>query len=140
MTPRRTARRRSTPTRRPRRPAATPFKRPENGQFKPGTGFKKFFFAETGDTTLTTEAGTQYGGFGAIQELSQDPKSDKGTLRLFYQSDKTHSSFDNVTFFDKTHVIFVQDQGDGLHSSLNALDSGFMFDVNVGLLQAATSR
>ena len=57
--------------------------------FKPGTGFKKFFFAETGDTTLTTEAGTPYGGFGAIQELTQDPKSDKGTLRLFYQSDKT---------------------------------------------------
>ena len=108
----------------------TPFKRPENGQFKPGTGFKRFYFAETGDTTLATEAGTQYGGFGAIQELQQDPKSDKGTLRLFYQSDKTHSSFDNVTFFDKTHVIFVQDQGDGLHSSINALDSAFMFDVN----------
>jgi len=27
-------------------------------------------------------------------------------------------------------VIFVQDQGDGLHSSINALDSAFMFDVN----------
>ena len=65
-----------------------------------------------------------------MQELSQNPKSDKGTLRLFYQSDKTHSSFDNVTFFDKKHVIFVQDQGDGLHSALNALDSAFMFDVN----------
>jgi hypothetical protein len=108
----------------------TPFKRPENGQFKPGTGFKRFYFAETGDTTLTTEAGGAYGGFGAIQELRQDPNSDRGTLRLFYQSDKTHSSFDNVTFFDRTHVIFVQDQGDGLHSSLNALDSAFMFDVN----------
>jgi hypothetical protein len=110
--------------------SATPFKRPENGQFEPGTAFHKFLFAETGDTTLTTEAGTQYGGFGAIQELRQDPKSDKGTLRLFYQSDKNHSSFDNVTFFDKTHVIFVQDQGDGLHTALNALDSAFMFDVN----------
>ena len=109
---------------------ATPFKRPENGQFEPGTGFHKFLFAETGDTTLTTEAGSQYGGFGAVQELSQNPKSDKGKLRLFYQSDKNHSSFDNVTFFDKKHVIFVQDQGDGLHSSLNALDSAFMFDVN----------
>jgi hypothetical protein len=108
----------------------TPFKRPENGQFKPGTGFKKFLFAETGDTTLTTEAGTDFGGFGAIQELQQDPKSDKGTLRLFYQSDKTHSSFDNVTFFDKTHVIFVQDQGSGLHDSIG-FDSAYMFDVNV---------
>jgi hypothetical protein len=108
----------------------TPFKRPENGQFKPGTGFKKFLFAETGDTTLASEAGTDFGGFGAIQELQQDPKSDTGTLRLFYQSDKTHSSFDNVTFFDKTHVIFVQDQGAGLHDSIG-LDSAFMFDVNV---------
>jgi Bacterial protein of unknown function (DUF839) len=107
----------------------TPFKRPENGQFKPGTGFKKFFFAETGDTTLTTEAGTSYGGFGAVQELSQDPKSDKGSLRLFYQSDKDHSSFDNVTFLDKTHLIFVQDQGDGLHGSIG-FDSAFLFDVN----------
>jgi hypothetical protein len=107
----------------------TPFKRPENGQFKPGTGFKKFFFDETGDTTLASEAGADYGGFGAIQELSQDPKSDKGTLRLFYQSDKAHSGFDNVTFFDKTHMIFVQDMGDGFHTSINALDSAFMFDA-----------
>ncbi|MDX6539088.1 MAG: hypothetical protein QOI71_698 [Gaiellales bacterium] len=108
----------------------TPFKRPENGQFKPGAGFTRFYFAETGDTTLASEAGADYGGFGGIQELQQDPKSDKGTLRLFYQSDKAHSSFDNVTFFDRTHMILVQDQGDGLHSSLNALDSAFMFDVN----------
>jgi hypothetical protein len=107
----------------------TPFKRPENGVFKPGTGFRKFFFTETGDTTLTTEAGAAYGGFGAIQELSQDPKSDKGTLRLFYQSDKDHSSFDNITFFDKSHVIAVQDAGDGLHTSLNELDSAYMFDA-----------
>jgi hypothetical protein len=107
----------------------TPFKRPENGQFKPGTGFKKFFFDETGDTTLASEAGADYGGFGGIQELSQDPKSDKGTLRLFYESDKAHSGFDNVTFFDRTHVIFVQDMGDGFHTSINALDSAFMFDA-----------
>ena len=45
----------------------TPFKRPENGVFKPGTGFKKFFFTETGDTTLTTEAGT------LVRRLRRDP-------------------------------------------------------------------
>jgi len=28
----------------------TPFKRPENGQFRPGSDFKQFFFDETGDT------------------------------------------------------------------------------------------
>ena len=30
--------------------SATPFKRPENGQFRPGTGFREFYFDETGDT------------------------------------------------------------------------------------------
>jgi uncharacterized protein DUF839 len=108
---------------------ATPFKRPENGVFKPGTDFRKFYFSETGDTTLASEAGTQYGGFGTLQELTQDPKSNSGTLRLFYQSDTTHSSFDNVTFFDKSRLIAVQDQGDGLHASIG-LDSAFMFDTH----------
>ena len=70
--------RRSTPTRRPRRPAARRSSGPENGQFKPGIEFNKFFFAETGDTTLTTEAGTQYGGFGAIQELHAEPEERQG--------------------------------------------------------------
>ena len=31
---------------------ATPFKRPENGQFLPGSGFLTFFFCPTGDTDL----------------------------------------------------------------------------------------
>ena len=46
--------------------SATPFKRPENGQFRPGTGFRQFVFDETGDTDLNTEAGSQYGGFGSL--------------------------------------------------------------------------
>src|SRR5438045_8378458 len=29
---------------------ATPFKRPENGQFQPGSNFQSFFFVVTGDT------------------------------------------------------------------------------------------
>ena len=35
----------------------TPFKRPENGQFQPGSRFKTFFFDETGDTNNLSEAG-----------------------------------------------------------------------------------
>src|SRR5262245_3485816 len=35
----------------------TPFKRPENGQFRPGSDFTQFFFDETGDTNIKTEAG-----------------------------------------------------------------------------------
>jgi hypothetical protein len=108
----------------------TPFKRPENGVFKPGTDFHKFFFTETGDTSASTEAGTTYGGFGGIFELKQDPESDKGWLKIFYVSDKTHSSFDNLTFFTNKQLLVGQDQGDGLHTSINALDSAFMFDVN----------
>jgi hypothetical protein len=41
----------------PAQPAAkqgTPFKRPENGQFRPGSHFKQFFFDETGDTDATS--------------------------------------------------------------------------------------
>jgi hypothetical protein len=108
----------------------TPFKRPENGQFQPGSRFKTFFFDETGDTNSLTEAGAKYGGFGSILQLTQDPKQNSGTLRLFYLSDAPHSSFDNVAFYDKTHMVFVQDMGDGLHTQINALDSGFLFDTN----------
>ena len=101
----------------------TPFKRPENGQFEPGTKFKKFFFDETGDTTLTTEAGADYGGFGAVRSSRRTRRATRARCGSSTCRTRRHSSFDNVTFFDKKHVIFVQDQGDGLHSALNALDS-----------------
>jgi hypothetical protein len=43
----------------------TPFKRPENGQFRPGSGFKQFFFDETGDTNATSvENGDKATGAG----------------------------------------------------------------------------
>jgi hypothetical protein len=61
----------------------TPFKRPENGQFQPSTNFTMFFFDETGDTNALTEAGAQYGGFGAIMKLTQSPSNDTGTLPYF---------------------------------------------------------
>ena len=108
----------------------TPFKRPENGQFRPGTGFREFFFDETGDTTLTTEAGTTFGGFGSALRLSQEwPGANEGRLRLLFNGDQEHNSFDNVAFWDANHIVYVEDRGDGLHTSLNALDSGWMLDV-----------
>ena len=111
---------------------ATPFKRPENGQFRPGTGFKEFYFDETGDTNLLTEAGAAYGGFGAVQKLTQaSPSADSGKLTVFYVNDAAHAGFDNVAFWDKNHIVFVEDAGDTLHTQRNALDSGFMFDVRV---------
>ena len=110
----------------------TPFKRPENGVFRPGSNFKEFYFDETGDTNLLTEAGSGYGGFGVVQKLVQSsPAADTGKLSVFYVGDAAHSGFDNVAFLDKDHIVFVEDAGDTLHTQRNALDSGFVFDVRL---------
>jgi hypothetical protein len=108
----------------------TPFKRPENGVFRPGSDFKQFFFDETGDTNATSSENNTAGGWGSIMKLSQsNPGANSGSLTMFYKADGPHSSFDNVTFLSKNVITFVQDAGDGLHTSLNALDSAYTFDV-----------
>ena len=109
---------------------ATPFKRPENGQFEPGTGFHKFLFAETGDTTLTTEAGSQYGGFGGRAGALAEPRERQGQAADLLPVGQGSLELRQRHVLRQQHVIFVEDQGDGLHCSLNALDSAFMFDVN----------
>src|SRR5262249_31481787 len=110
---------------------ATPFKRPENGQFRPGSHFREFFFDETGDPNSSSTAIPDFGGFGSIMRLRQSHASAMtGKLTLFFKSDLEHNSFDNCAFWDEHHVVFVEDRGDGLHTSGNALDSGWLFDVN----------
>jgi hypothetical protein len=107
---------------------ATPFKRPENGQFRPGSNFTEFYFDETGDTDNRTQAGATYGGFGAIFKLVLS--GDNGQLSLLYNSpDAVHASFDNCAFWDADHIVFVEDAGDTLHTQRNALDSAWLFDV-----------
>jgi secreted PhoX family phosphatase len=107
---------------------ATPFKRPENGQFRPGSNFTEFFFDETGDTDNRTQATSVYGGFGAIFRLRLN--GGHGVLSLFYNSDPAHSGFDNCAFWDADHIVFVEDAGDTLHTQRNALDSAWLFDLN----------
>ena len=108
----------------------TPFKRPENGQFRPGSHFREFFFDETGDTTIASAATPNHGGFGGVMKLTQSsPSASRGKLTLFFKGDLEHNSFDNVAFFDENRVIFVEDRGDGLHAAGNALDSGWMLDT-----------
>jgi hypothetical protein len=109
---------------------ATPFKRPENGLFRPGSHFGEFYFDETGDTNATTAAAAT-GGFGSIFRLTQSPTSDAATIQLFYLGDATHSAFDNNAFFGGTQVAFVEDAGDTLHGQRNALDSAWLFDTTV---------
>jgi hypothetical protein len=109
---------------------ATPFKRPENGQFRPGSRFTEFFFDETGDTDINTQAGSAYGGFGALLRLKQSwVGANKGKLSLFYVGDVVHTAFDNVAFWSEHRVVFVEDAGDGLHAQRNALDSAWLFDT-----------
>jgi Bacterial protein of unknown function (DUF839) len=115
---------------------ATPFKRPENGIFQPGSHFTEFFFDETGDTNAESVENAKAGGWGSIFELSQSsPSADTGTLRLFYSGDKAHAGFDNVTFLSRNAITFVEDAGDTLHTQRNALDSGWIWQVDADYSQ-----
>jgi Bacterial protein of unknown function (DUF839) len=110
----------------------TPFKRPENGQFRPAFGFTEFVFTETGDTNVTSGAngpsGASFGGWGGLFRLSQvDPSANTGILRPFFLGDIAHTGLDNITFLDRNNVISVEDAGDGVHAARNGLDSAFVF-------------
>src|SRR5205814_4517973 len=81
---------------------ATPFKRPENGQFKPGSHFTEFYFDETGDTNATSPENGTAGGWGSVMKLTQDrPDAGAGVLTMFYKETAATSSFDNVAFIGK---------------------------------------
>jgi hypothetical protein len=109
---------------------ATPFKRPENGMFQPGSGFTDYYFDETGDTNATSPENDN-GGWGSIFHLSQrSPSANSGRLELFYKGDQSHAGFDNVSFLSKNAVTFVEDAGDTLHTQRSALDSGFVWRVD----------
>ncbi len=110
---------------------ATAFKRPENGVFAPDGKFRDFYFTETGDTNALTEAGAAHGGFGGIMHLSQNPKSDVGTLSLFYRGDVAHTGLDNIQFAGRNQLVAVEDAGDKLHGQRNALDSGYVFNTSL---------
>jgi hypothetical protein len=109
---------------------ATPFKRPENGVFQPGSKFKMFYFTETGDTNATAAGGAS-GGWGSVLRLKQDPKSNDGSLSVFYNGNLEHSAFDNLSFFGDSQLGVVEDRGDTLHGQQsNGLDSAWMFETD----------
>ena len=109
---------------------ATPFKRPENGVFRPGSSFREFFFTETGDTSATSTAIPDHGGLGGIMKLTQSsPSADTGRLTLFVKGDLEHTAFDNIAFWGEHRLAVVEDRGEGLHTAGNALDSGWLYDT-----------
>ena len=108
----------------------TPFKRPENGLFRPDSQFKEFYFDETGDTNATSPENACCGGWTSVFKLTQsDPSADRGTLSLFYKGDAAHAGFDNVAFLSKDLITFGEDAGDTLHGQRNALDSAVVLDT-----------
>ncbi|MFC8503024.1 alkaline phosphatase PhoX [Pedococcus sp. NPDC057267] len=106
---------------------ATPFKRPENGVFRPGTGFGEFYFTETGDTSTSSTLPGAYGGVFRISQSS--PSADTGRVSIVAVGDKAHSGLDNIAFAGRDDLLVVEDAGDGLHQQRNALDSGYRIDL-----------
>ena len=116
----------------------TPFKRPENGVFRPGSHFGEFYFDETGDTNATSPENADAGGWGSIFRLTQSgPSADTGSLSIFYKGNQAHAGLDNIQFLSRDIVGVVEDAGDTLHGQRDALDSGFTLDVAVDYSNAA---
>jgi hypothetical protein len=108
----------------------TPFKRPENGVFRPGTNFREFYFTATGDTNATSAENAGAGGWCAIFKVTQPLSGDHGSITIFFQGSQAVAGLDNIQFLSKNTLLAVEDAGDGLHSQRNALDSGYAFDAN----------
>ncbi len=132
---------------------ATPFKRPENGIFAPGSDFRTFFFAITGDTDANAGNDPELaarGAWGGIFKVQLDSTRESGTIGLVVLGDATHNSFDNVTFSSSRTLLTTEDRGDLLHDQLNTLDSIWAYDainpstavrfVALGLDQFATDE
>ena len=119
---------------------ATPLKRPENGSFVPGTGFKSYVFNETGDTDATAgnyPGAAARGAWGAYLRLDMPSAgADEGTVKTIVLGDEYHAAFDNITFLDSSTFFTTEDRGDTLHNQLNRLDSVWSYDLVKGIADA----
>jgi hypothetical protein len=115
---------------------ATPFKRPENAQFQPGSNFRTLFFVITGDTD--NRAGIQpelaaRGAWGGVFRVDLNASRENGNISLVVLGDADHAAFDNVTFVDdKDTILVTEDRGDTLHDQLNKLDSIWAYKLDRG--------
>src|SRR5438874_1585257 len=113
---------------------ATPFKRPENGQFQPGSHFQTFFFTPTGDTDNiagTDPALAARGAWGGLFRVDLDANRETGHISLVILGDADHAAFDNITFVDdKDTVLLAEDRGDTLQDQLTTLDSIWAYKLN----------
>jgi hypothetical protein len=106
--------------------SATPFKRPENFQFLPGSNYQTFFFDATGDTNAlagAVPALAQRGTWGSIFRVDLSEDRNSGLISIFVLGTAQQASFDNLSFADDHTLIAAEDRGDTLHTQLNTLDS-----------------
>jgi hypothetical protein len=123
---------------------ATPFKRPENMAWLPGSKFRTFFFTATGDTDAPTGQVPQLAARGAwgsifrVDLFDDNPRHDEdrrkgdGTIAIFVLGDEQHTSFDNLAFANDRQLLASEDRGDTLHQQLHKFDSVWAFDVDNG--------
>ncbi len=110
---------------------ATPFERPENFQFRPGSGFHTFVFTATGDTNADSgnvPALAKRGAWGSLFTV-RIGAGGSGHISILALGDAIHAGFDNIAFADRNTVLAGEDRGDGLHEQLNRLDSIWAYDV-----------
>ncbi len=108
--------------------SATPMKRPENGVFRPGTGFKEFYVTETGDTSLDSALPGRFGGVFRISQSS--PSAATGRIAMVLAGSPAQTGFDNITFATADDLLVVEDAGDTLHAQRNALDSAYLVSLS----------
>jgi hypothetical protein len=111
---------------------ATPFKRPENMAWLPGSNFQTFFFDPTGDTDKVAGENAflqARGSYGAIFRVDLGKDLQDGQISLFFLGDYDHNSFDNLAFANEHQLLAAEDRGDTLHTQLNTLDSVWAFEV-----------
>jgi hypothetical protein len=101
---------------------ATPFKRPENMAWLPGSDFRTFFFDPTGDTDSIAgdnpflQARGSYGaifrvdlGTGGDGDHDRDDRgAHDGRISLFFLGDHVHNSFDNLTFVNERQLLAAE--------------------------------
>jgi hypothetical protein len=116
---------------------ATPFKRPENGVFRPGAHFGEFYFTETGDTNLNSTANAGFGGFGGVFKLRQDgPSASTGKLSIVFNGTADRTGLDNITFLSDHELAVVEDAGDTVHTQRAKFDSAYVIDVKADYSKA----